>query len=113
MDAYKNIPIPVVDLHGYQMIYDCLGILWETSYVDTDNRIKFPLAKHQQFIQDSLHLYHLKKKKKESISFVSIFVFAVIHILGLASSSNFTECMFALVVLRFICFFSRTCAFNG
>lgn len=38
-EAYKNVPIPVVDLHGYQMVYDCLGVLWETSYVDTDNTI--------------------------------------------------------------------------
>lgn len=62
MEAYKNIPIPVVDLHSYQMIYDCLGVLWETRYVDTDNRIKFPLAKNQEFILDLLHPYNKKKK---------------------------------------------------
>lgn len=50
MEAYKNIPIPVIDLHGYQMIYDGLGVLWESSYVDADNRIKFPLAKNQKVI---------------------------------------------------------------
>lgn len=49
MEAKKTIPIPVADLHGYQMIYDGLGVLWETSYVDADNKIKLPLAiMHQQ-----------------------------------------------------------------
>lgn len=39
--ADKNILIPVVDLHDCEVIYDSLGVFWETSYVDTDNRIKF------------------------------------------------------------------------
>lgn len=45
MEADKNILIPVVDLHDCEVIYDGFGVFWETSYVDTDNRIKFPLAK--------------------------------------------------------------------
>lgn len=32
---HKYVPVPVVDLHGYQMIDHGLGVLWETSYVDT------------------------------------------------------------------------------
>lgn len=32
---HKYLPIPVVDLHGYQMIYHGLGVLWETSYINT------------------------------------------------------------------------------
>lgn len=45
MEADRNIPIPVVDLHGYQMVYDGPGVLWETSYVDAETRTKLPLAK--------------------------------------------------------------------
>lgn len=45
MKADQNILIPVVDLHDCEVIYDGLGVFWETSYVDTDNRIKYPLAK--------------------------------------------------------------------
>lgn len=37
-EQYKNLPIPVVDLHGYQMIYHVLGVLWETSYIDAENK---------------------------------------------------------------------------
>lgn len=55
MEADRNIPIPVVDLHGYQMVYDGPGVLWETSYVDAETRTKLPLAKkkNQEFSQDS------------------------------------------------------------
>lgn len=53
MAADENIPIPVVDLQGYQMVYDRPGVLWESSYVDADNRIKLPLAKNREFSLDS------------------------------------------------------------
>lgn len=31
----KLLPVPVVYLHGYQMVDHGLGVFWETSYVDT------------------------------------------------------------------------------
>lgn len=35
MGKYKYLHIPVVDLHGYQVVYHSFGILWKTCYVNT------------------------------------------------------------------------------
>lgn len=70
MEADKIVLIPVVDLHDCEVIYDGLGVFWETSYVDTDNRIKFPLAKKKiKNLSYTQHIHSIRKLKRVIICF--------------------------------------------
>lgn len=46
IEQHENSPIPVVDLHADQMIYQGLGVLWETGNIDTENQKKSILSDH-------------------------------------------------------------------
>lgn len=45
-EQHKNLPIPVVDFHGDQMIYQGLGVLRETGDIDTENKKKSVVSNH-------------------------------------------------------------------
>lgn len=58
-EQYKNLPIPVVDLHGYQMINHGLGVLWKTSNIDAENKKETFSCKAANFSSNAYQFQHL------------------------------------------------------
>lgn len=66
--------IPVVDLHGYQMIYQSLGVLRETGYIDTWR------TKKEGFYQyKKINKYQLKTLRHGRKSISAIIFYIVIQ----------------------------------
>lgn len=91
--------MPVVDSRLYQVVYHGRGVLWETSYIDTEMREDILSCYYQNKSTRDWVFFSASGKKDLCSVFGANYSSEFIHIPRLASSPIFIVEMFVLVVV--------------